>query len=137
MDNLIIIIKLVCSVIVGFIIKHLGGWDIALESLFTLTVLDFITGVIVAICDKSLSSNIAIKGIAKKIGIYTLIAVVEVGGKYMGNEDLRNIVVGFFIAAEAISVIENWGNFGLPIPPQLKNILADLKERQGENKSEK
>jgi len=119
-------IKITFAVGFGIILRLLGGWDTAIESLFTLTVLDFITGVILAACNKTLSSDIAVKGIAKKIGIYTLIAVVVAGGEYLGNEDLRGIVIGFFIAAEVISIVENWANFGLPIPPQIKNILLDL-----------
>ena len=128
MDNIILYIKIILAFCIGIIIKLLGGWDIALQSLFTLTVLDFLTGVIVAIADKNLSSSMAFKGIAKKIGIYTLIADVVAGGNALGQDNLRGIVIAFFIVTEIISIVENWANFGLPIPPQLKNVLAELKK---------
>jgi len=128
MNNIISYIKIFFALFLGIIIKMLGGWDVALQSLFTLTVLDFLTGIILAIANKNLSSGIALKGIAKKIGIYTLIAVVVAGGNTLGNNNLRGIVIGFFIATEIISIIENWADFGLPIPPPLKNILAEMKK---------
>jgi toxin secretion/phage lysis holin len=127
MNNIILYLKIFFAAIIGIVIRFLGGWDIALESLFTLTALDFLTGVIVAIHNKNLSSGIALRGIAKKIGIYTLVAVVVAGGKVIGNDDLRDVVIGFFMVCEVISIIENWANFGLPIPPQLKKILSELK----------
>ena len=128
MNNLILSVKIFFTAAIGIMIKLLGGWDIALESLLTLTVLDFLTGVIVAIADKNLSSSLAFKGIAKKVGIYTLIAVVVAGGNALGQDNLRGIVIAFFIVTEIISIVENWANFGLPIPPQLKNVLAELKK---------
>jgi len=130
MQSTYIDLKIIFAILFGVVVRFLGGWDIALQSLFTLTVLDFITGVITAILNKTLSSQVAIQGIAKKIGIYTLIAVVVAGGEVLGNNDLRDIVIGFFIITEVLSIVENWANFGLPIPPQLKNILADLKNEK-------
>jgi len=130
MQSTYIYIKIILAAIFGVVVNFLGGWDVALQSLITLSVLDFITGVITAIANKNLSSNTAVKGIAKKIGIYTLIAVVVAGGTYLGNNDLRSIVIGFFIVSEIVSIVENWADFGLPIPPQLKNILADLKNEK-------
>ncbi|MCL2739826.1 MAG: phage holin family protein, partial [Oscillospiraceae bacterium] len=115
MNNIISYIKIAFAFCTGIAINMLGGWDMALQSLFTLTVLDFLTGVIVAVGGKKLSSGMAFRGIAKKIGIYTLIAVVVTGGNALGNNDLRGIVIGFFIATEIISIVENWANFGLPI----------------------
>jgi len=127
MQNTYIYIKVVIACLFGVVVNFLGGWDTALQTLLTLTVLDFITGVLTAIVNKNLSSSIAAKGIVKKIGIYALIAAVVAAGDILGNSDLRGIVISFFIITEIISIVENWADFGLPIPPQLKTILADLK----------
>ena len=128
MQETFVYIKIVLATAFGMIVKLLGGWDIALQSLITLTALDFITGVITGMANKNLSSHLAIRGIVKKIGIFTLIAVVVAGGDALGNDDFRGIVIGFFIIAEIISIVENWANFGLPIPPQLKKALVNLKK---------
>ena len=128
MQSTLIHLKFIFSAIIGIIVNLLGGWDIALQTLLTLTVLDFFTGLITGIANKNLSSQAALRGIVKKIGIYTLIAVVAVGGEALENTGLRTIIIGFFIITEIISIVENWADFGLPIPPQLKNILAELKK---------
>ena len=130
MQNTYIYLKVIFAAIFGVVVNFLGGWDVALSTLLTLTVLDFLTGVLTAIVNKNLSSQLAAKGIVRKIGIYILIAAISVGGTALGNRDLRDIIIGFFIVSEIVSIVENWAAFGLPIPPQLKNILADLKKDQ-------
>ena len=121
-------IKITLATLFGIIINLLGGWDAALQSLLTLTVLDFITGITTGIVNKNLSSVIAVRGIAKKIGIYTLIAVSVVGSTALGNEDLRSIIITFFIISEIISIVENWAEFGVIIPPNLKDFLGKFRK---------
>lgn len=100
--------------------------------------LDYITGVIVAIINKKLSSEIGFKGLAKKLLILIFIALahildVNVLGTY---PVLQSAIMAFFIANEGISLIENAAKLGLPIPNKLLDVLKQLK-KQGESDTEK
>lgn len=128
MNDLGLSIKLMSAIVIDVVISLIGGWDLMLEVMIMLSILDVFTGVVLAIANKELSSKKAYNGMAKKVGIYILIAMSYQAGKYLGYDDLRGIVIGFFIAHEMISIIENWGAFGLPIPKKLKNILQELRE---------
>ena len=116
----------ICSALSYF----LGGWDLLLQILVTLTVLDFITGILAAIYHKCLSSEIGSKGIVRKIGIYIIIAVACLLDQLMNtNMVLRGAVIGFYITVEGLSVIENWGRMELPLPSAVKNAIRQLKEK--------
>ena len=110
-----------------------GGWDKMLQALLTLTALDIITGVMLAAAQRKISSSAALHGFAKKIGIYVLVGVaVVLDGLFGTTQHLRGATIGFFIGVEGLSIIENWGGFGLPLPKKLKNVLAQLKAEDEE-----
>lgn len=119
------------SAILGGILGYLfGTMDGALITLFIMIILDYITGVMCAVYKHTLSSEVGYKGIIKKIFIVLLIVVanlVDVYVLHMGSA-LRNGVVFFFIANEAISILENGAILGVPIPQKLKDVLAQLKK---------
>lgn len=97
-------------------------------------VLDYLTGVIVAIINKNLSSEIGFKGLAKKLLILVFIALahildVNVLGTY---PVLQSAVMMFFLANEGISLIENAAKLGVPVPSKLLDVLKQLKQ-QGES----
>ena len=100
-------------------------------------VLDYITGVIVAIINKKLSSEIGFKGLAKKFLILIFIALAHILDVNVLNTYpvLQSAVMMFFIANEGISLIENAAKLGLPIPGKLLDVLKQLK-KQGENETE-
>lgn len=117
----------ICSALSYFI----GGWDLFLEILVTLTVLDFITGILAAIYHKCLSSEIGSKGIVRKIGIYIIVAVACLLDRLMNTSFiLRGAAIGFYITVEGLSILENWGRMELPLPKPIKNALLQLKENQ-------
>ncbi len=113
------------------IAKALGGWDMALQVLVGVVVLDYITGVLVAIFQKKLSSEIGYKGLAKKMMIFLLVYLACLVEQATGTDVLRLVVILFYIANEGISILENAGKLGVPYPDVLKNILLQLK-KQGE-----
>ena len=107
----------------------LGGWDLMLKILVTLTALDFLTGVLAAIYNKCLSSEIGSKGIVRKVGIYIIVAVAYMLDTLMNtNNVIRGATIGFYISIEGLSIVENWSRMELPLPKTVKDALARLKE---------
>lgn len=116
----------------GFLWGELNGLFYALIAFI---VLDYISGLAVACVRKNLSSEIGFKGIAKKVLILILVAVGHLLDAHIlgGGSVCRSAVIGFYIANEGISILENAGNLGLPLPKKLIDILKQLKEGDGEN----
>ena len=106
----------------------LGGWDIALQLLITVMVLDYLTGVAKAIYNKKMNSKVGAKGIIKKFGYLVIVALAVILDKVTGNTGaIRTLVIYFFVANEGISILENWGSMGLPLPQKLTDTLEQLK----------
>ena len=125
-------ISIVFGLVGGFVCNFLGGWDLLLKSIVILMVLDYVTGLLKAIYNKELSSEIGFKGLIRKITIFIVIATAYVIQGIMGDEiPLREIVILFFIANEGISLIENASEF-IPIPEKLKEILIQLRKESDE-----
>lgn len=114
----------------GFICKFLGGWDMLLKAIVILVVLDYVTGLLKAVYNKSLSSEIGFKGLIRKIIIFVVIATAYViQGIVGGAIPLREITILFFIANESLSLLENAGEF-VPIPDKLKDTLIQLRDNK-------
>ena len=112
-----------------------GPWDALINALIALVALDYVTGVICAAANKRLSSEIGFKGLIKKAVIFALVAVAGVADKVIPatNQAIRAAVILFYIANEAISILENAAELGLPVPEKLKAVLIKTK---GEDKAE-
>ena len=115
-----------------------GGMDKLLTVLLLFIVIDFISGFIKAWALKEFSSSKFYIGGVKKIGILLIVAVaaqldVMVSG---GNGAFRTVAVSYYIANEGFSILENWGAMGLPLPRQLKDALAKLKEKSEDDENE-
>ena len=122
------------TVVVGAVVGWLGGLDQLLTALLVLTVLDYTSGVIAAGINGQLKSNIGFKGIAKKVMLFLLVAAGHVIDDVIGsNAMFREAVIFFFIANELLSLTENAGKIGLPVPTVLKNAVDVLKGK-GEGK---
>lgn len=123
-------ISIIVGIVGGFICKHLGGFDMLLGVIITLVVLDYLTGILKAIYNKQLSSEVGYKGIIKKIFIFIVIATAyEIQKVVADSIPLREMTLMFFIANEAISLLENAGEF-IPIPEQLRNVLVQLRDKK-------
>lgn len=112
-------------------ISHLlGGWSLALQTLLIFIALDYVSGILKALYQKKLDSEVGLKGIVKKVGFLIVVAVANYLDQLLGDSGaLYTLVVYFFVANEGISIIENWGGMGLPIPQKLKDVLAQLKQK--------
>lgn len=107
-----------------------GGCDGFLYALIALTVIDYITGVMMAIVQKKLSSEIGFKGIFKKILIFMMVAIAHLIDTMIidSGSAIRTAVIFFYLSNEGISILENAAAIGLPIPEKLKIILRQLGE---------
>lgn len=106
----------------------LGGFDSLIYALIALVVLDYVTGVLLAIHNKKVSSEIGFKGISKKVMIFILVALGNIIDKHvMGSgSSLRTMLIMFYLSNESISIVENAGNIGLPLPKKLKEAMQKL-----------
>lgn len=116
----------------------LGGWDGFMYTLLVFVIIDYITGVMCAIADHKLSSEIGFKGICKKVLIFALVGVGHLLDRHvLGNgEVLRTAVIFFYLANEGISLVENAAHLGLPIPKKLHEALKQLHDREEEDNEE-
>lgn len=124
-------IQLALSAVGGAIGWFFGGMDGLIYALLVFVVADYITGVMCAIADKKLSSEVGFKGICKKVLIFVMVGIGHIMDTYLiGNgEVLRTAVIFFYCSNEGVSMLENAGHLGLPIPVKLKDILEQLHDR--------
>jgi toxin secretion/phage lysis holin len=124
-------IQLVFSALGGWLGYFLGGCDGLLYALIAFVVIDYLTGVMCAITDKKLSSAVGFKGIFRKVLIFLLVGIanvidVEVIGT---GAVLRTAVIFFYISNEGVSLLENAGHLGLPVPEKIRSVLEQLHDR--------
>jgi toxin secretion/phage lysis holin len=129
------VINFVMGTLLTTVVYFLGGLDTALKTLLILIVLDYITGVCQAIINKKINSTIGAKGIVKKVGYLVIVAVSVLLDEIVGDTGaIRNLVIYFFVANEGISILENWGFMGLPLPQKIMDVLEQIKNENGGNK---
>ena len=119
----------------GWLGYFLGGCDGLLLALVLFAVADYITGVMCAVADKKLSSEVGFKGICRKVIIFMLVGVahvIDVNVIATGSV-LRTAVIFFYLSNEGVSLLENAGHLGLPIPEKLKIVLEQLHDRSEKN----
>lgn len=123
------IIDSVLAVIATTFIYLIGGLDIALVCLLIAIVLDYISGIIKAYMTKELSSKIGLKGILKKVGILLIVMLSVLVDRVTGETGaVRTLVIYYFVANEGLSILENLGQAGVPIPESIKKALKVLKK---------
>ena len=134
MKNFWNVIQVVFSSIGGWLGYFLGGMDGFIYALLTFVVLDYVTGVMVAIVNKKLSSEIGFKGIFKKVLIFALVGLGNVLDVHIigTGSCLRTAIIFFYISNEGVSLLENAALLGLPIPEKLKDVLAQIKQKGDE-----
>ncbi len=124
-------IQFLFAVIGGWLGYFLGGCDGLLIALLLFVITDYITGVMCAIADKKLSSAVGFKGICRKVLIFLLVGIANIlDMQVIGTGSvLRTAVIFFYISNEGVSLLENAGHLGLPIPVKIKSVLEQLHDR--------
>ena len=120
----------------GFFGWFLGGLDGFLYALIAFVVIDYLTGIMCAIVDKKLSSDVGFKGLFRKILIFVMVGVGHlIDTQVIGDGSvLRTAVIFFYLSNEGVSLLENAAHLGLPIPQTLKDVLAQLHHGEGDAK---
>ena len=122
----------------GWLGYFLGGCDGLLIALVVFVAVDYLTGVICAVSDKKLSSEVGFKGICRKVLIFLLVGIANiVDVQVIGTGSvLRTAVIFFYLSNEGVSLLENAAHLGLPVPEKMKDILAQLHDRAENTESE-
>jgi toxin secretion/phage lysis holin len=130
MKDVINTIQLIFTAIGGYIGWFLGGFDGLIYSLVAFVVIDYITGLMVAVLEKKVSSSIGFKGIFKKVLIFTFVGIGHIVDFHIikNGSAVRTAVIFFYLSNEGLSIIENSVKVGLPIPEKLKAIFAELRK---------
>lgn len=127
-NDFIIWIKRFLLLTGGAMTTILGGWDMLLKTLVGLVVVDYILGVTAAMINKEVNSNIGYRGIWKKVMLFVPVGICFSLDQILGTEVLRNVSIWFYIGNEGISIVENLGKAGVPIPKFMREILTQLKD---------
>lgn len=124
------LIKSVVSVSITTLVYLLGDWDIALQSLIVVIILDYLTGISKSYVSKKLNSTRGIKGIVKKLSMLCMVAVAVIIDKIVGNTGIvRTLIIYYLVANEGLSIIENLGEMDIIVPNFLKEKLEQLKDK--------
>ncbi|MBO5099175.1 MAG: phage holin family protein [Clostridia bacterium] len=117
------------GIVVSLIAFAIGDFDLMLKILLCVVACDYITGIMSAIYNKKLSSRIGFNGILKKLCILSIICLSNLAGEAVGIGEIRFIAISFYIGNEAISILENAGEMGVPFPQKLLEILQQLENK--------
>ena len=128
MKNVIHTLQLIFTAIGGYIGWFLGGFDGLLYALVAFVIIDYITGIMVAVLEKKLSSSIGFKGIFKKVLIFTFVDIGHIVDIYIlqNGSAIRTAVIFFYLSNEGLSIVENAAKIGLPVPENLKKVFTEL-----------
>ncbi len=130
MDKLFNWVSVSAAVVGGTFGILFGGFDKMLIALLIIMAVDYITGVIKAIYNKKLSSEIGFKGLLKKTVLLAVVVLSNTLQELTGGEiEIRSVVIMFYIANEGISILENVAAVSDAIPPGLKEVLLQLRDR--------
>ncbi|MGE6593490.1 phage holin family protein [Bacillus mycoides] len=139
MDRIDVLMKTFVFAFGGFCGYFLGGWDMTLQVLVTMSIIDYSTGMIAATVLGELKSKIGFKGIAKKVVLFLLVGVAaQVDVAVGSNSAIREATIFFFMGNELLSILENAGRMGIPLPQALTNAVEILggKQKQEEKKGD-
>ena len=128
-------IQLVFTGIGGWLGYFLGGWDGLLYALIAFVVIDYVTGVMCAISNHTLSSEVGFKGICRKVLIFLLVGIGSILDAHVigSGSVLRTAVIFFYISNEGVSILENAAHLGLPVPEKIKVVLEQLHDRSAKD----
>lgn len=115
------------GMIIGF---YMGPLDVTIWLLLAAVTADYISGVVAAICTKTLDSNVGYKGLLRKILIFIVVGAGHVVDELMtpGESLIRTALIAYYLANEGISILENTARAGLPVPDRIRRALEQLQD---------
>lgn len=131
-------IQMVFAAVGGWLGYYLGGCDGLLLALVAFAAADYLTGVMCAVSDRKLSSNVGFKGICRKVLIFLLVGIANILDVHVigTGSVLRTAVIFFYISNEGVSLLENTAHLGLPVPEKIKTVLEQLHDRAEKTETE-
>lgn len=131
-------IQMVFAAVGGWLGYYLGGCDGLLLALVAFGLADYLTGVMCAVSDRKLSSNVGFKGICRKVLIFLLVGIANILDVHVigTGSVLRTAVIFFYISNEGVSLMENAAHLGLPVPGKIKAVLEQLHDRVEKTETE-
>ena len=131
-------VQMVFTALGGWLGYFLGGCDGLLIALVVFAVVDYITGIMCAINDRKLSSEVGFRGICRKVLIFVLVGVANIlDVQVIGTGSvLRTAVIFFYLSNEGVSLLENAAHLGLPVPQKLKEVLEQLHDRSDNDRED-
>ncbi len=131
-------IQMVFAAVGGWLGYYLGGCDGLLLALVAFAAADYLTGVMCAVSDRKLSSNVGFKGICRKVLIFLLVGIANILDVHVigTGSVLRTAVIFFYISNEGVSLLENAAHLGLPVPGKIKAVLEQLHDRAEKTETE-
>ena len=131
-------VQMVFAAVGGWLGYFLGGNDGLLIALVLFVAVDYLTGVMCAVSDKVLSSNVGFKGICRKVLIFLLVGIANILDVHVigTGSVLRTAVIFFYISNEGVSLLENVAHLGLPVPGKIKAVLEQLHDRAEKTETE-
>lgn len=131
--------QILTAIFAGLIQFLYGDWTVLLTILMALTFIDFISGLAAGYTEGKLKSKVGMVGIARKVFIFLMVAVAHLIDMLLVQSGLETkavimtMTVVFYAVNEILSIIENAGRVGLPVPEQIKNAIVVLRGK-GEDK---
>lgn len=127
-------IQMVITAIGGWLGYFLGGCDGLVIALVVFAAADYLTGVMCAVSERKLSSEVGFRGICRKVLIFVMVGIANILDVQVirNGSILRTAIIFFYISNEGISLLENAGRLGLPIPEKLKMVLKQLHDKSEE-----
>lgn len=131
-------VQMAFTAVGGWLGYFLGGCDGLLIALVVFALADYVTGVMCAISDKKLSSEVGFRGICRKVLLFLLVGVANILDIHIigTGSVLRTAVIFFYLSNEGVSLLENAAYLGLPVPTKLKDVLAQLHDRDDKEENE-
>lgn len=131
-------IQMIFTGVGGWLGYFLGGNDGLLIALVLFAAVDYLTGVMCAVSDRKLSSNVGFKGICRKVLIFLLVGIANILDVHVigTGSVLRTAVIFFYISNEGVSLLENAAHLGLPVPEKIKAVLEQLHDRAEKTETE-
>lgn len=125
------VIQLLFAAVGGWLGYFLGGCDGLLYALVAFVVIDYITGVMCAVSDRTLSSEVGFRGICRKVLIFLMVGIANILDVHVigTGSVLRTAAIFFYISNEGVSLLENASHLGLPVPQKIKTVLKQLHDR--------
>lgn len=121
--------KAACAAVLAAVVTLFGGWSQVLTILCLMMAADYGTGLAAAFRTKTVSSRVGMIGLLKKAVILVVVIVAAQVDRLCGTATFRDCAALFYIANEGLSIVENLGRLGVPIPQALARVFAALKQQ--------